>query len=109
MKIENVVVISLEDYAEYQELKNKKNNVDFDRLKPGSVIKVVYNGDQIAADINDKNPCVIVSVNSGFIFTRNGGYTESGYSETINVIQDGKLASFGSNKQLNCIKEVISY
>ena len=109
MKIENVVVISLEDYTEYQELKNKKNKVDFDWLKPGSVIKVVYNGDQIADDIDTARFCTVVSVNSGFVFTRNGGYTESGYSKTINVIQDGKLASFGSNEQLNCIEEVISY
>lgn len=39
MKIENVVVISLSDYEEYQELKKKKE-IDFSRLKTGSKVKI---------------------------------------------------------------------
>lgn len=42
MKIENVVVISLSDYEEYQELKRKsvKKEIDFSRLKTGSKVKI---------------------------------------------------------------------
>lgn len=109
MKIENVVVISLEDYTEYQELKNKKNYVDFDKLKPGSIIKVIYNGEQICSDIDETKTCTVVSVNIGYVFDRKGCYSRCGYSQAINVIQNGKLASFASNKELSCIKEVISY
>lgn len=109
MKIENVAVISLEDYAEYLEFKRKKNKVDFDKLKPGSVVKVVSSGDQIAFEIDPSKKCTVVSVNSGFVFDRLGNYSKVSYRTTLNVIQGGKLASFASSDDLYCVKEVISY
>lgn len=44
MKLENVAVISSEDYAEYQELKKRKSEIDYNRLRTGSVVKLKHTG-----------------------------------------------------------------
>ena len=110
MKIENVVVISLEDYAEYQELKNKKKEIDFSRLKTGSVVKVTYDGgNQVLTEINPEKEVTILSINTGHIFTRTGTFMSTNYKYNLNVIQGDVISSFASNNNQDYITEVISY
>ena len=110
MKIENVVVISLEDYTEYQELKNKKKEIDFSRLKTGSVVKVTYDvGNQVLEEINPEKEVTVLSINTGYIFTRNCSFKSTNYKYNLNVIQGDVISSFASNNNQDYITEVISY
>lgn len=110
MKIENVAVISLEDYAEYQELKKSKKEIDFSRLKVGSVVMIRYTGDQVSSECNSNFPCTILSIDDGFIVGRSGDFAKVNRKYTLNVIQEGyKISSFVQDDSHRYITEVISY
>jgi hypothetical protein len=109
MKIENVAVISLSDYEEYQELKRKKE-IDFSRLRTGSIVKINYNGSQISEECDSKKEVQILSINDGFVVNRLGSLSKVAYKRTLNVIQEGyKISSFASNGNQYYITEVIEY
>ncbi len=109
MKIENVVVISLEDYTEYQELKNKKKEIDFSRLKTGSVVMVNYNGSEVLTEINPEKEVTILSINTGYTFARDRTFISTNYKYNLNVIQGDVISSFANHHNQDYITEVISY
>ncbi len=104
--------ISPEDYAEYQELKAKANEkkIDYDRLKTGSKVRLVHNGDHIsgANRVDFDKIFEIVLVNNKLTYCTDE-FLESNYRNNITAVQDGKLVSFGDCGPLTCITEVISY
>lgn len=112
MKIENVVVISLSDYEEYQKLKkeSEKPKIDFDRLKTGSKVRLVNNGQHVSGAnmVNFDKIFEIVLVNHKLTYCYDE-FIKSNYSNNITAVQDGKLVSFGDHIPLTCITEVISY
>lgn len=113
MKIENVVVISLEDYTEYQELKNKKKEIDFSRLKTGSVVKLKLDKDRdLTAGTtrnyfkNNKYNIVLLKSN---IQVSNKGIYDAGLNHfTTLVDNDGNFIHVIDFEKEN-IEEVISY
>lgn len=115
MKIENVAVISLEDYAEYQELK-RKNKVDVSKLKTGSVVRLKRTGNHVegADNVDFDKPFNMVFKDSNFyIFDH---YKVSQFKKSTRLddvkfntfIQDGKFIHF-TNYNTDYITEVISY
>ena len=113
MKIENVVVISLEDYTEYQELKNKKKEIDFSRLKTGSVVKLKLDEDRdLTARTSDNyfknNKYTIILLNSNIQVSNKGVYDAKSNHFTTLVDNDGNFIHVIEFKQEH-VKEVISY
>lgn len=115
MKIENVVVISLEDYAEYQELKNKKNKVDFDRLKTGSVVKIKYTPQFCSCgNVDFEKHFDIVLYRSEHLIDGLGNFGKYTFKtdeerDYITFHQDGKYCLFLSSVVIDYITEVIAY
>ena len=112
MKIENVVVISLEDYTEYQELKNKKKEIDFSRLKTGSVVKLKrsehFCGINYEIDFNKNFDIVIVNENHGIAYDNE--FIKNGTSMPYITFHQNKNFLLAScKKTIDYITEVISY
>lgn len=106
------VAISLEDYAEYQELKQPK--IDYSKLKTGSVVSLdLTSGKNIACfdkDIFDYNkPFIVITYRQPFYINQNEVYTPHKYTHTYNTfMQDGKFIAYEA-KTIDYITEVISY
>ena len=112
MKIENVVVISLEDYTEYQELKNKKKEIDFSRLKTGSVVKLrtSLQGCSGYEKVDFKNPFDVVFFKTKHLINGESVFTkESTYNSYCTFHQNGNYVLFASHEKIDYITEVISY
>lgn len=112
MKIENVVVISLSDHEEYQELKKKpvKKEIDFSRLKTGSKIKVKFTGQFCNGGIDYNDICDVVLVDTKY-FIHKGLFCDSNRDgvKYICLHQNGKYATFSFEKDNSYITEVIEY
>lgn len=113
MKIENVVVISLEDYTEYQELKNKKKEIDFSRLKTGSVVKLKLDrGSNLTAGTScnyfKNNKYTVVLLNSNIQVSNKGVYHAKSNHFTTLVDNEGNFIHVIDFKKEH-IEEVISY
>lgn len=113
MKIENVVVISLEDYTEYQELKNKKKDVDFDSIKPGSVVTLKLNPtiDLTAGTYemyNKDAPYHILLMNSDKQISEKGVYKAKSNVYTTAVSPTGNFIHI-INFNASMIDKVIAY
>ena len=113
MKIENVVVISLEDYTEYQELKNKKNEIEFSRLKTGSVVKLKLDEDRdLTARTSDNyfknNKYTVVLLKSNIQVSNNGVY-DSGLNHFTTLVDDDGNFIHVIDFNKDHIEEVISY
>lgn len=113
MKIENVAVISLEDYAEFMEFKKSKNNIDYNKLKPGSVVKLDLD---ISSDLtmrtsdeydSNKNYTLIL-LNSNIQVNKNGAYKYHSRKYTTAVDNDGNFIHI-IDFSYKHVKEVIEY
>lgn len=108
MKIENVVVISLEDYAEYQELKNKSKGIDYNKLRTGSVVKIKRTGQHCAGIDNiDLNKPVTILLYKTIGFFIKGKFRNVSRIYTT-FIQEDKTCHFTCEDE-DYITEVISY
>lgn len=116
MKIENVAVISLEDYAEYQELKKRKSEIDYNRLNTGSIVRLKRTGSHcVGADnVDFDKPFNMVFKDSKFyIFDhyKVNKFKKSTRNDDVKYntfIQEGKFIHF-TNYNTDYITEVISY
>lgn len=112
MKIENVAVISLSDYEEYQELKKKKE-IDFSRLKTGSKVMLRYTDEHCSGidnvDLNKQFD--VVFFKTKHFITGSGDFKS--FSDvrycTCTFHQDGKFVLFAAEKNTDYITEVIEY
>lgn len=112
MKIENVAVISLEDYAEYQELKKMKK-VDFLKLGVGSVVK--FNLDKsknltagTCSLYHENKKYTLVIINSDIQVNNDGIYRATSKNYTTAVDEHGWFIHI-VNFNAYMISEVISY
>lgn len=114
MKIENVVVISLEDYTEYQELKNKKKEIDFRKLKAGSIVKLKRTGSHCCGseNVNFNQPFTVVSIDSNWFITNYDEEVRAQFDKTSNYdlfIQGCNFIHYKPYRHRDYITEVISY
>lgn len=112
MKIENVVVISLSDYEEYQELKKKKE-IDFSLLRTGSKVMLKYTEEHCSGIYNvdlDK-PFDVVFFKTKHFITGSGDFKSVSLSRdyTCTFHQNGKYVLFAAEENTDYITEVIEY
>jgi len=113
MKIENVAVISLEDYAEYQELKSNasKKEIDYSRLKTGSKVMIKYTNQHCSSSdwLDYGHPFNVIFYKTPYLITPSGFQKKGNHSSYITFEQDGKYALFASDNNTDYITEVIEY
>lgn len=111
MKIENVVVISLSDYEEYQELKRKK--VDYDRIKTGSNVMLKYTEEHCSGiyDVDLDKPFDVVFFKTKHFITGDGDFKQVSpiRDSTCTFHQNGKYVLFAAEENTDYITEVIEY
>lgn len=113
MKIENVAVISLEDYAEFMEFKKLKNSIDYNKLKTGSVVKLNLDKKKdltpVTCDLYNSNKnYTLILLNSNIQVDKNGVYKTYSCNYTTIVDEYGNFIHIIDFNKKH-VSEVIEY
>src|SRR5690606_24637293 len=95
LNLNGYFAISEAEYNEYQELKKKVKDIDYDRLSTGSIVMIEYTGNHCMGidKINLNEPVTILLYKTnGFLFDRE--YTPVNENKYITFIQDDKVCHF---------------
>lgn len=103
--------ISPADYAEYLELKDKNNIIDYNRLKTGSKVMLKETGFICNHDPVDFNSeFEVVLFKSNYFITGSGKFSDNGkHYEYCTFYQDGKFVLYSSDLGIDYITKVIEY
>lgn len=116
MKLDNVVVISKEDYERFQALeakeKESKKDVDYSRLKTGSKVMIKYTDQLCSVNVKvDYNLLFeVVFFKEKHFIDQNRIFNKEGYQSIYcTFYQNGKYILYSAETKLDYITEVIEY
>ena len=89
-----------------------KKEIDYNRLKTGSKVKIKYSGQHCGGlnSINRDEPVDIVFYKTPHFIIKSGKFGTTGpYPKYITFHQDGKFVLFSAHQEIDYITEVIEY